>query len=138
MRLKSYTDYGLRILMLMAIAPERNFTTAEIAQELGLSRHHLSKILQQLARGGIVATRRGSGGGVVLARPTDAIRVGEVVRLLEDGHVLVECFATSGGACSLDRHCRLKARLRSAERAFLEDLDRSTLTDVMLPPVRVA
>lgn len=133
MRLTSFTDYGLRMLMRMAAAPGRAFSTAELAGEFGLSRHHLAKIMQRLAQGGIVETRRGGGGGAVLARPADQIRLGALVRLLEEGQPLVECFA-SGGDCSLDGRCRLKARLRAAEAAFLADLDRSTLADIALEP----
>ncbi|WP_297972374.1 Rrf2 family transcriptional regulator [uncultured Amaricoccus sp.] len=133
MRLTSFTDYGLRMLMRMASAPERAFSTAELADEFGLSRNHLTKIMQRLARAGIVATRRGSGGGANLARSPADIRLGEVVRLLEEGQPLVECFGRNGGRCSIDGCCRLKLRLRSAEAAFLAHLDRSTLADIALP-----
>ena len=138
MRLTSFTDYGLRMLMRMASAPEQPLSTAALAEELALSRNHLSKIMQRLAGAGLIATRRGGGGGAVLARPADEIRLGEVVRLLEAGHPLVECLRSDGGACSLDGRCRLKGRLRSAEAAFLADLDRSTLADIALPPVAAA
>ena len=133
MRLTTFTDYGLRMLMRMASAPGRAFSTAELADEFGLSRHHLTKIMQRLAGAGIVATRRGGGGGAVLARSAADIRLGDVVRLLEQGQALVECFAPGGGDCTIDGCCRLKARLRSAEAAFLADLDRSTLADIALP-----
>lgn len=139
MRLTSFTDYGLRMLMRMASAPDRAFSTAEIAAEFGLSRHHLTKIARRLAEGGIVATRRGGGGGAVLARPPAAIRLGEVVRLLEEGQALVECFGPAPGICAIAGSCRLKARLRAAEHAFLADLDRTTLAEIALaPPARTA
>lgn len=133
MRLTAFTDYGLRMLMRMASTPGRAVSTAELAQEFGLSRHHLTKIMQHLAQGGIVATRRGSGGGAVLARAPDQIRLGEVVRLLEVGNALVTCFAAGGGDCTITGCCRLKGRLRTAEAAFLAELDRSTLADITLP-----
>lgn len=133
MRLTSFTDYGLRMLMRMATAQDRAFSTAELALEFSLSRNHLSKIMQRLSRGGIVETRRGGGGGAVLARPAGEIRLGDLVRLLEEDQPLVECFQTETNTCSLDGRCRLKARLRSAETAFLADLDRSTLADIALP-----
>jgi Rrf2 family nitric oxide-sensitive transcriptional repressor len=134
MRLTSFADYGLRMLMRMAGEPARAFSTGELAQELNLSRHHLAKIVQRLAAAGLIATRRGGGGGAVLARAAAEIRLGEVVRVLEQGQPLVECLAPGGGDCSLDGRCRLKMRLRSAEAAFLAALDRSTLADVALPP----
>jgi len=133
MRLTSFTDYGLRMLMRMASAPDRAFSTAELADEFGLSRNHLTKIVQRLAQGGIVATRRGGGGGAMLARDPQDVRVGSVVRLLEEGQPLVECFAANGGDCTITGCCRLKSRLRSAEAAFLANLELSTLADIALP-----
>ena len=137
MRLTTFTDYGLRMLMRLASEPGRAFSTADLAEEFGLSRNHLAKIMQHLARAGFVETRRGGGGGAVLARPVDKIRLGNVISHLEEGQPLVECLGTDGGDCSIDGQCRLKARLRSAERAFLADLDRSTLADIALPAMRM-
>lgn len=134
MRLTSATDFGLRMLMRMASTPARAYSTAELAEEFGLSRNHLAKIVQRLARAGLVRTRRGGGGGALLARPAEQIGLGVVVRLLEGGHPLVECLGADGGACVIDGHCRLKARLRSAEGAFLAELDGSTLADIALAP----
>jgi Rrf2 family transcriptional regulator, nitric oxide-sensitive transcriptional repressor len=104
------------------------------AAEFGLSRHHLTKIMHRLAKAGYVSTRRGAGGGAVLARPASEIRLGSVVRLLEEGQPLVECFESDGGNCSIGSGCRLKGRLRLAQAAFLADLDRSTLADIAIGP----
>lgn len=134
MRLMDFTDYGLRMLMLMARAPKQMFTTAELAAELGLPRAHLSKIMQRLARGGIISTRPGRGGGAVLAQAPDKVRLGDVVRLLEQGQALVECFQAEGGHCAIQHGCGLHARLKRAETSFLNDLNRSTLADIALQP----
>jgi Rrf2 family nitric oxide-sensitive transcriptional repressor len=138
MRLTSFTDFGLRMLMRMASAPDRAFSSAELAAEFDLSRHHLAKIMQRLSQAGLIDTRRGGGGGAILARPPSEIRLGDVIRHLEAGQALVVCFGADAGECSLDGRCRLKARLKAAERAFLDDLDRSTLADIaldQLPPI---
>jgi Rrf2 family transcriptional regulator, nitric oxide-sensitive transcriptional repressor len=137
MRLTFFTDYGLRMLMRMASAPERAFSTAEFAEEFGLSRNHLAKIMQRLAGAKLIETRRGSGGGAMLAHPPNEILLGEVVRLLEEDQPLVECFSSEGRGCSLDGRCRLKARLFSAEASFIADLNRSTLADIALAPQRI-
>ncbi|MFX0541871.1 Rrf2 family transcriptional regulator [Roseovarius sp. S4756] len=135
MRLTSFTDFGLRMLMRMASAPERAFSTAELSEEFGLSRNHLAKIMQHLARAGLIETRRGGGGGALLARPAGEIRLGSVVRSLEEGQPLVECLSAEGGNCVIDGRCHLKGRLKSAEAAFFADLDHSTLADIALAPV---
>ncbi|WP_299822300.1 Rrf2 family transcriptional regulator [uncultured Jannaschia sp.] len=133
MRLTSFTDYGLRMLMRMASEPERPFSTTELAVEFDLSRNHLSKVMQRLSRAGIVETRRGGGGGAVLARAAAELRLGDLIALLEEGQAIVECFGSGTSHCTIKGRCRLKARLRAAERAFLSDLNRSTLADIALP-----
>ena len=120
------------MLMRMGSAPERAFSTAELAEEFNLSRNHLTKIMQRLAKAGLVQTRRGGGGGAILAVAPEEIRLGDVVRMLEDGQALVECFGSGGGECTIDGRCRLKSRLRVAEMAFIDNLNRSTIADVAL------
>ncbi|MBY4891946.1 Rrf2 family transcriptional regulator [Rhodobacteraceae bacterium N5(2021)] len=132
MRLTSFTDYGLRMLMLMAGSPDRAFSTAQMAEDLNLSRNHLSKIMQRLSRAGIIETRRGGGGGAILAKDPGSLKLGQIIRLLEEDHALVECFSDGRNACTLDGRCGLKTRLRTAEAAFLADLDRSTLADISI------
>ena len=88
MRLTSFTDYGLRMLMRMASDPNRAFSTADLAQEFNLSRNHLSKIMQRLSQAGIVQTKRGGGGGAVMAIAPSELRLGAIVRLLEENQRL--------------------------------------------------
>ena len=85
--------------------------------------------MRDLARAGYVATRRGAAGGFCLARPAEAITLGDIVRTLESGQVLVECFRKDGGACVLTPRCRLKRRLKAAQEAFLRSLDTTTLAE---------
>ena len=101
-----------------------------MADEFCPSRNHLAKIMQRLGRGGLIETRRG--GGAVLARLACDIRLGTIIDLLEEDQPLVECFSTEGSNCNIHGRCGLKARLRSAEAAFLADLNRSTLADIAL------
>lgn len=133
MRLTSFTDYGLRALMRIASDDTRAWSTAEIADEFGISRNHLTKAIALLASEGFVATRRGGGGGAMLARPADTICIGDVVRLLEREQSLVECFQADGGACSITPICHLKGILAEAEQAFLSNLDTHRLSDCALP-----
>jgi Rrf2 family nitric oxide-sensitive transcriptional repressor len=134
MRLTSFTDYGLRVLMRMAGDPGQAVTVADLASEFGVSRNHLAKVISALSAAGLLETRRGGGGGAMLAQPPEDIRLGDVVALLEAGQSLVECFADTGNTCTLTPRCRLKARLGHAEAAFIADLNRSTLADCVYRP----
>ncbi len=134
MRLTSFTDFGLRVLMRMAGEPDQPFTTAGLAGEFRVSRNHLAKVVSALAAAGYLETRRGGGGGAMLARRPEDIRLGDVVASLEADQALVECFLSDGNACTLSPRCRLKARLAHAEAAFVANLNRSTLADCIYRP----
>ncbi|MCP5081166.1 MAG: Rrf2 family transcriptional regulator [Alphaproteobacteria bacterium] len=133
MRLTAFTDFGLRALMRMASDTDRAWNTGEIADEFGISRHHLTKTIATLANAGIVETKRGGGGGARLAQPAGEIKIGHVVRVLERDQALVECFQAKGNACTITPLCRLKGFLSRAEGAFLNALDDHTLADCALP-----
>lgn len=135
MRLTQFTDFGLRALMRMASAPERAFSTAELADEFGISRNHLTKAIAALSAAGFVETRRGIGGGARLAAAPETLRLGRIVAVLESGSALVECFRADSGACTLNPECRLRGILGSAKGAFIESLDRYTLADCALMPL---
>ncbi|AUC98168.1 MULTISPECIES: Rrf2 family transcriptional regulator [Bradyrhizobium] len=134
MRLTSFTDFALRALMRLAGEPDRSFATGEIAAEFGISRNHLAKVVRDLAETGFIATQRGAGGGFALARPAETITLGQVVRALEGGSALVECFRDDGGDCMLLPRCRLKARLAAAREAFMRELDGTTLAECAYRP----
>ena len=69
-----------------------------------------------------------------LARPAETITLGQVVRALEGGSALVECFRDDGGDCVLLPRCRLKARLAAAREAFMRELDGTTLAECAYLP----
>lgn len=129
MRLTRYTDYALRTLIYVGLHEPRQSSIAEIARAYGISESHLTKVVHQLGRSGMIRTTRGRGGGLRLAKPPAEIVVGAVVRQTEEDLALVECFA--GGACVITAPCRLRRALGEALAAFLAVLDRYTLADLL-------
>lgn len=129
MRLLTSTDFALRVLMRLSAAPDTHISTDQLARELVISRHHLHKIVQSLAEAGLVRTIRGAHGGVMLAKPANKIKIGEVIRNHEQDQALVECFRPGDGACNLLPHCRLRGMLSQAKNTFYAELDRYTLAD---------
>lgn len=137
MRLTSFSDYALRMLMFAASSGEQSFTIEAASRSFGVSRTHLNKVANTLTRGGFLTARRGRAGGLVLARPAGTIRIGDVVRLTEPDFAVVECFAT-GNQCVLTRTCKLSGMLGEAIGSFLSTLDRYTLADIVLAPTAFA
>jgi Rrf2 family transcriptional regulator, nitric oxide-sensitive transcriptional repressor len=131
MRLLTSTDFALRVLMRLSATPDAHVSTETLARELVISRNHLHKIVQYLAEARLVRTIRGARGGVMLARPSGEIKVGEVIRSHEQDQALVECFRADGGACNLLPRCRLRGMLDAAKNAFYQHLDRYTLADCL-------
>ena len=97
MRLTVYTDYSLRLLMYLALKDDGLATIAEVAKGYDISKTHLMKVAHQLGVAGYVTTVRGRQGGLRLAKPLDAIGLGEVVRHTEPDMALVPCFRPDGG-----------------------------------------
>ncbi|HUZ64986.1 MAG TPA: Rrf2 family transcriptional regulator [Acetobacteraceae bacterium] len=132
MRLTTYTDFTLRVLIYLALHPGRVVTVGEIARAYDVSAAHLNKVVQRLALAGEIETLRGRHGGVRLAKPPAAINIAAVVRDAEPDMDLAPCFAGSE-ACVLGRCCLLQGALRRAGQAFLAELGRSTLADLIGP-----
>ncbi|MEJ8566233.1 RrF2 family transcriptional regulator [Elongatibacter sediminis] len=129
MRITSFTDFGLRVLMYLAATRGTAVSTGEIAATFDISQHHLAKVVRALARGGFVQSQRGRNGGLSLGRQPQNITLGEVVRHLEQRIPLVECFREDGGHCRLNPDCRLKSQLAAAQEAFINELDKLTIED---------
>jgi Rrf2 family transcriptional regulator, nitric oxide-sensitive transcriptional repressor len=130
MRLTSFTDYGLRVLMFLAAQPGRRATIAEIATAYGISENHLMKVVHCLGRAGFLRNVRGRGGGLELARAPAHINVGDVVRATEGPSLPAECFDRESNGCRIVKGCGLPAVLDEAVRAFYAALARYTLADV--------
>jgi len=130
MRLTSYSNYSLRVLLAAAARSPRLVTIREVAEAFDLPQSHLVKCVHQLGTWGYLETVRGNRGGFRLKRPAASVSLGEVVRRTEDGLSVVECLDPETNTCPLVDRCRMSQVLRRATDAFLDVLDRLTLADV--------
>lgn len=130
MRLTLHSDLALRVLMHLALTGENRATIQGISQAFGVSRNHLMKVANELARLGYVDSSRGSGGGLRLNRSPADIVIGRVVRDMEADFGLVECFREDN-RCVITPACALPRMLDKALKAFLETLDAFTLADLI-------
>jgi Rrf2 family transcriptional regulator, nitric oxide-sensitive transcriptional repressor len=138
MRLTAHTDYALRALMTLAALDDRLVTIEEIARRHRISKNHLMKVAQTLIGLGLVQSVRGRSGGLRLARDPASIRMGAVVRMLEEDLRLVDCLGDGPHGCVLSGACGLTGALARALQAFFAELDRVTLADLvrLRPAVR--
>ncbi|HKB58945.1 MAG TPA: Rrf2 family transcriptional regulator [Gallionellaceae bacterium] len=130
MRLTLYTDYSLRVLIYLALQPDKLVTISELADFYRISRNHLVKVVHELGLSGYIHTTRGKHGGMRLARPAEQIVVGEVVRRTEPDFDLLECLNPETDHCVITNVCKLKSVLTTARDTFLGELDRYTLADL--------
>lgn len=131
MRLTTFTDYSLRVLMYLATDPDRRATIGEIAGAFEISENHLMKVVHHLGKEGLLTNVRGKGGGLELAKSPAAINVGAVVRATESAALPAECFDRETNTCVLTPVCQLKHVLHEALSAFYGVLDRYTVADVV-------
>jgi Rrf2 family nitric oxide-sensitive transcriptional repressor len=131
MRLTEFTDHALRLLMYLGAHRGRMATIDEIALQYGISRNHLAKVVNELAGSGLIQTVRGRAGGVWLAREPGDIRLGEVVRRTEPNFHMAQCFGSNAGSCPFSPDCRLRESLSRATRAYLDELNRVSLADLL-------
>lgn len=134
MKLTSFSDYTLRVLMFLAINRDRLATIPEIAAAYGISENHLMKVVHQLACSGVIESVRGKGGGIRLAHEPEDIRVGRIIRASEGSAPIVECLSHDRGACCIAPSCRLTSILVQAFEALYTYLDQYTLADLVKTP----
>lgn len=138
MRLTTFTDYSLRVLIYLAIEPERRATIGEIAAAFDVSKNHLMKVVHFLGKHQLLRNVRGRGGGMALARPPAEINIGEVVRLAEAGSLPAECFDRDNSTCVITPACQLRRVLGEAVEGFYQVLAGYTLADLVRQPRSLA
>ncbi len=84
MKLQMSTRLALYSVIEFVSHPQRQVSAGEIAQKYGVSTHHLSKVLRELARAGIVESARGVGGGYRFAGNAKRLTLMDVIALFED------------------------------------------------------
>jgi Rrf2 family nitric oxide-sensitive transcriptional repressor len=130
MRLTVFSDYALRVLLVLATRTDALVTIADVASAFEISEAHLTKVAHVLGKTGWIATVRGRNGGMRLEVDPRKLKLGEVVRRLEADFALVECFGADN-RCVLTGGCGLERALQLALEAYFAELDRYTLADLV-------
>jgi Rrf2 family protein len=123
--------HAVRAMVALARLPEGSYAGASsVAKEIGAPRNYLGKLLQNLAREGLVESQKGLGGGFRLARAPRSISLLDVVEPIE--HVSRWSGCILGRAeCSDEMPCAIHTRWKTVRSAYLRLLTRTTIADLV-------
>lgn len=137
LRVTKLTDYASLVLSLLAQAPQRVHSTAELAERAHLETPTVSKLLKALAQAGLVAAFRGASGGYRLAQPATQIRLITIVEAIEGPLGMTEC-SLHDGDCSIEQHCGVRANWRRINDVVIDALASVTLAQMLESPATTA
>jgi Rrf2 family protein len=140
LRLTKKADYGLMALKYLAeqsspnSAVSQSASAAQSAKDIAQAYHIppplLAKILQTLARAGLLVSHAGTNGGYALARPASQISAFEVIRAI-DGPLFITSCITIHGPCDLAGHCTIKEPLRKVNDSIKDLLSNIYISDLV-------
>ena len=133
MKVSTRGDYASRALLSLALHADESGPTSvrDIAERTGLPQPYLEQILLALKGAGIVRSKRGVGGGYILAREPALITLGEIVSAV-DGPIAVGDFGAphEDGACDHEGQCVLLSVWAGISSQIRAHLDSFTLADI--------
>jgi FeS assembly SUF system regulator len=130
LRLSKKADYGLiAVKHLAAHGVDDACSASEIAEACGISSTLMAKVLQRLAKVGLIVSRHGSGGGYQLARNPKDISAFEVINAI-DGPLAITSCVTTHGECVQATTCSVRAPLRRVNDSILQILKAVTISQM--------
>jgi len=131
MKLSTRSRYGTRLMLDMAQHYAHGpLNLAGIARRQGISVKYLEQLIIPLKKAQLVKGIRGPKGGHILAKPPEAINVGEIVALMEAGMSLAAC-SEHPELCQRSETCVTRTVWRAAANAMFGALGAITLADLV-------
>jgi len=130
MQITRASDYAVRVMIHLAgLPPGSTVQQSVLSQATDVSGHFLSKVLQQLVRGGFVRSQRGSGGGFALAVPAASVSLLDVVETIEGPVRLNQCIE-EGDSCSMKSWCPAHQVWAEAQAAIVNVLGAASMASL--------
>ncbi len=128
LKLSKKVDYGLIALRHLALLNgDGNSSSSEIAHQYHISPQLMAKVLQRLARSGLVKARHGSSGGYTLARDPGRITALEVIHAIDGTQSITSCI-THNGECQTAPKCTVREPLRQVNESIMQVLSAVTIS----------
>lgn len=133
LQLSKKVEYGLIALRHMAMRPVGQvFTAKELATEYDIPYELLAKVLQKLARSGIVTSTQGVKGGYALSRPASELSVSRIIKIIEEEKPMIaECYVEGPDSCSIFDVCTIRRPLGKIQRSLNVLFDRMTIQEII-------
>ena len=130
------TKYALKALSRLAVAPKgQPLLIADIAEQEGIPKKFLELILSELKQHGILTSRKGRGGGYLMARAPEDVTVASVLRVLDGPIAPVPCLSRTAyqrcNECPNEATCSVRLVLREAHEASVQVLENTTIADMI-------
>jgi len=127
--------YGLKAAVHLAgLRPGETAQVADIAEANMIPKKFLDAILGELRNSGILHSKKGKGGGYMLARPPNKIIVGDIVRTLDGPLAPIACASRSSyrpcDDCADQTTCAVRLMMLEVREAMADVLDHRTLADM--------
>ena len=136
MQIPRRVDYGLRaVIYLSGQDREKCCSIAEIAKQQGVPRKFLEKIIQDLIRGGLLKSKRGSCGGYALARAPEEISFNDVIEAI-DGPIAVNACLDDHLGCDQMPRCTMIGVWSEVQQKINEVLSGTTIAGLRRSPCR--
>lgn len=130
LKLSKKADYGLIAVRHLAEQPIAEACSAkEIANAYGIPTELLAKILQKLAKNGLLVSQHGTNGGYALARPAKEISAFEVIRAIEGPLFITSC-VTDRRECGQMTHCTVREPLKKVNETLVKALSAVTISSL--------
>ncbi len=129
-RLSQMADYAVVLAGALAERAGEQMNAARLAQVTGVPQPTVAKLLNALARAGVLVSRRGAGGGFALARPAAAVTLREIIEAADGPIALVSCLGESEDNCGIESFCGIRPHWMLINRTLAEALDSITLADL--------
>ncbi|MGA2072831.1 MAG: Rrf2 family transcriptional regulator [Terriglobia bacterium] len=134
LRLGKKADYGLIALRHLATQrPRASSSAKEIARTYGMPAELVAKVLQRLAKIGLLASQHGTNGGYALAKDPAQINAFEVIRALEGPLFITSC-VTDRSECHQMTKCTVREPLRKVNEAIAAALRQVTVASLIVEP----
>jgi Rrf2 family protein len=134
LKLTKKADYALMAMKHLAERPAEGSRSAkDVADAYGIPHEALAKILQRLARAGLLHSQHGTNGGYTLARPAHTISAFEVIQVI-DGPLFITSCLTIRGECDQSDRCNIREPLRKVNESIEAVLKRIKISHMREEP----